>query len=946
MLNRAQGLRQAPTMASKDSESSDLNHFGTTSPESEQGTVRKGWRSLLAIPPAVLSRAVVIFGALAAIKLILLVGIRKHLQEIHWRTGDEPVGWLNVLTFCALAGVLAFTLFRLGRQCRPAGARAVRVANAVMLFFGGLMIFLAFHEGDKNYLLPIMTEALGWKDLLPYLSLNFFFRPPYLAVWIFAYAAAYYVLARSKREDQALTLTAVFAGLYWLICWRDFLFRRDDMWVVLLFGLVCLGMQSGSRRRLHPAWVLGPVAWTFLMWGVFRLALPDAGNLPPYFAMLGGCLVVLFLAATLLAKREGFLEPWARVAFFYFVAILLLASANYPKANNFNNLVGFSAKFPHYFLGELAVVGGIIVAAACFRRFRPNGSLLWVDVIGLGVISLAVVDLRLTQIMGVRLGWDVLAFGSDPKMMLRMAKPYLPALVLAIVVAGAVYAFALRAMGGWLRRGERHVADQRQGVSGWYPVGAFTMLAVLGLVITKPDNGEGQSLLRLAQSSPIWKRTMNRAPGAEDMLQTASALGMPEWGRGMASKPHRPARDLNLVIIFQESTYNQHLSLFGGTNDTQPLLSAYKDRMELFPNFFANFASSIHARFAAFTGLYPVSEFSQFTLRRVPVKSIFEVLDDQGYTCSMFYSSYYDYTGFRDFLKNRGLKEMYDADTMPGAEKAERVSWGLKEESTVTAIRQKIQKYAGAGQRFFLTYVPAAPHYPYDKIPKQFQKFKVEKYGDYSPLYLNELLYMDWAITSILDELKATGLLEKTLVVITSDHGEMLGENRGTIGHGWRVTPQLANVPLIVMDPERVGFRINEAIGSQIDLLPTILETLDIPLPPGELYQGHSLRSPATDGERRVYLNSFDEFAVLIGREFHPGSRRDDSDGRSLLPTAIQRISNVDHLTVFTETNQVRPFALSIRQFDDFQEHLLRNYGFYRDSLRAAQSAGQLHTAR
>ncbi|MFO1512696.1 MAG: sulfatase-like hydrolase/transferase [Verrucomicrobiota bacterium] len=59
---------------------------------------------------------------------------------------------------------------------------------------------------------------------------------------------------------------------------------------------------------------------------------------------------------------------------------------------------------------------------------------------------------------------------------------------------------------------------------------------------------------------------------------------------------------------------------------------------------------------------------------------------------------------------------------------------------------------------------------------------------------MNELLYMDWIIASLLDELKETGLLEKTLVVITSDPGEMLGENGGPMGHGWRVTPQLANV--------------------------------------------------------------------------------------------------------------------------------------------------------
>lgn len=48
-----------------------------------------------------------------------------------------------------------------------------------------------------------------------------------------------------------------------------------------------------------------------------------------------------------------------------------------------------------------------------------------------------------------------------------------------------------------------------------------------------------------------------------------------------------------MVLIFLESSYNKHLSLFGSSEETQPLLSKYKDRMELFPNFFSNFASCL-----------------------------------------------------------------------------------------------------------------------------------------------------------------------------------------------------------------------------------------------------------------------------------------------------------------------------------------------------------------
>ena len=920
-----------------------LNDFSATSPDSKHASVRAGWRSWLVVPPTVASRIVVIFGALALIKLILLIGLRKHLQEIHWRTSGDSVSWVGSFAFYALAGVLVYTLIQFGRQCQPAGVRAVRVANALVLGIGGLLIFLAFHEGDKNYLYPVMTEILKWKELVPYLSLNLFFRPPYLAVWIFAYGVGYYLLVRSRREHQALVLTATFAGLYWIVCWQDFMSRTSDLWVILLFGLLSVFMLRSAKRAFHPTWLLAPVGWTLLIWGLFRLELPAVGQLPPYLTVLSSWLVALFMAATLIARREGFLRPWAYVGAFYFVALLLLSSANYPMAGNFNNLIGFAAKFPHYFLGELLVTGIMTVGAMSYYRLRSSGSLWWLDVIGLSVITLAMVDLRLTQIMGVRLGWDVLAFGSDPKMMLRLAKPYLPVLFVALAIAGVAYLVAVRIVAGWLRRGRSFPEAQRRRLQAWSLVGCFAMFAVLGTVITKPDNVEGQSMFRLVQTSPLWKRTVNYRQKPEAFLRAATELGMSDWA---TAAPARPPRDLNVLLIFQESSYNQHLSLFSGTNETQPLLSNYKDRMEVFPNFFSSFAGSIHARFATFTGLYPVPDYSQFTLNRVPVKSVFEVLGEQGYECSIFYSSYLDYTGFRDFLKNRQISAMYDADTMPGEQGAERVSWGLTEESTARAIRQQLKKYAGSGQRFFLTYVPAAPHYPYDRIPKEFRKFKLSNYGDYSSAYLNELLYMDSIIASIVDELKQSGLLDKTLVLITSDHGEMLGENGGPMGHGWRVTPQLANVPLIILDPEQKKYRVNPVVGSQVDLLPTVLDALGLPAPPGELYQGRSLYSPTSIEHRRIYLSSYDEFAVITGQEIRADSRRESTGNQSSHPGLVYQISNHGPVTLFTETNGVPPLRISIQRFDDLQETLLRNYAFYRDSFQTIQSTNRLHTLR
>jgi hypothetical protein len=182
--------------------------------------------------------------------------------------------------------------------------------------------------------------------------------------------------------------------------------------------------------------------------------------------------------------------------------------------------------------------------------------------------------------------------------------------------------------------------------------------------------------------------------------------------------------------------------------------------------------------------------------------------------------------------------------------------------------------------------------------------------------------------------LKESGLLDKTLVIITSDHGEMLGGKGNSIGHGWRVTPELANVPLIIMDPDKHGFRINETIGSQIDLLPTVLDLLGIPTPPHELYQGQSLyRRAGGDDGRLVYLNSYGEYGVLAGKHLVLGDRTKDKGGAENSGRTAYLISNEGGKTIFTEDTTMTNRALSIQQFDEFQESLLRNYSHYRESI-------------
>ncbi|MFA6003869.1 MAG: sulfatase [Elusimicrobiota bacterium] len=101
----------------------------------------------------------------------------------------------------------------------------------------------------------------------------------------------------------------------------------------------------------------------------------------------------------------------------------------------------------------------------------------------------------------------------------------------------------------------------------------------------------------------------------------------------------------------------------------------------------------------------------------------------------------------------------------------------------------------------------------------------------------------DAEIGKFLDALRREGLLDSTLVVITGDHGESLCDqhpNMPILGHGFAAFEEQIQVPLILRWPGRrfSGRRIEAPVRS-LDIMPTILEALNVPPPPG--MQGRSL---------------------------------------------------------------------------------------------------------
>lgn len=100
-------------------------------------------------------------------------------------------------------------------------------------------------------------------------------------------------------------------------------------------------------------------------------------------------------------------------------------------------------------------------------------------------------------------------------------------------------------------------------------------------------------------------------------------------------------------------------------------------------------------------------------------------------------------------------------------------------------------------------------------------------------LYDEELLGLDRALDRMIDELDQRGLLADTLIVFTADHGENLFDRDDSWGHGSALYEEQHRIPLLFYHPSFTDTSVDGCLASNVDLHPTLLRAMGLPLPEG-----------------------------------------------------------------------------------------------------------------
>ena len=317
----------------------------------------------------------------------------------------------------------------------------------------------------------------------------------------------------------------------------------------------------------------------------------------------------------------------------------------------------------------------------------------------------------------------------------------------------------------------------------------------------------------------------------------------------------------NVLLVTVDTLRADHVGCYGYPKATTPRADRLAAAGTRFVQAVAPIPETLPSIASIFTGTYPIDHGVRRNQYRLgPGPTLAEMLSENGWLTAAFVSSVVLKAGTGI---ERGFT-LYDEE-LP--HRFIRMEAGQRRaESTTDAARGWLERQAAAGRRdgIFLWVHYIDPHALYDAPPPHRDRFLDEPYtGNLAggideffgivqgqiavddrdirfliDRYDGEIAYADANFGRLLDRLDELGF-DDTLVIYTADHGESLGEHDYFFDHGEYLYENQIRVPLLLRHPDLPHERVVEDQVETLDILPTILDFLDID--PVEGLRGRSL---------------------------------------------------------------------------------------------------------
>jgi arylsulfatase A-like enzyme len=314
----------------------------------------------------------------------------------------------------------------------------------------------------------------------------------------------------------------------------------------------------------------------------------------------------------------------------------------------------------------------------------------------------------------------------------------------------------------------------------------------------------------------------------------------------------------NILLIVLDAARRDALEPYGAPAGSTPAIASLARRGHALARAYATSSWTLPSHASLFTGRLPrglglgqapgrTPDGARATLRALESELLPSVLRKSGYrthgfSANLWASGHAGFdTGFDTFAyRSGGRNERLNA--LPGGRIGGRLAWALegaraRADDGAAAIGRELRASIAAAQAgqpsfWFVNLVechsPYLPPRPWNdlRLPgRVLAALDAERYMNFETivlygarghripppalarmrhLYRRAISYMDAWLADVLEALDRRGLLDETLVIVTSDHGESFGED-GLIAHGLALSEPLIHVPLVMAGPGAVG---------------------------------------------------------------------------------------------------------------------------------------------
>lgn len=321
-------------------------------------------------------------------------------------------------------------------------------------------------------------------------------------------------------------------------------------------------------------------------------------------------------------------------------------------------------------------------------------------------------------------------------------------------------------------------------------------------------------------------------------------------------------KDPNILLITIDTLRYDRLGVYSDKYVHTPHVDKLASRSWVFDWAFAHNPVTLPSHTNILTGITPVyhgiSDNPGFVLAD-EFLTLAEFLKEKKYSTGAFIGSFPLDSRF-------GLNQGFDVyDDNYGTQSI--LEFYFIERPAEEVIKPAMEWISGQKQKWFAWVHIFDPHEPYSP-PSPYDKI----YSD--DLYSGEVAYIDSQLGILFDFLEKNGSLKNTIIILTGDHGEALGE-KDERTHSYFAYNNTIHVPLIISIPGESQKRIAENV-CHIDIFPTICDLINESIP--AQIQGESL-VPIVEGKKRVNKEIyFESLTPFLNRGWAPltGFIRDD----------------------------------------------------------------------